>query len=62
MGEVQSGSDPVVTLQFRLPRSFRDDLHDAAEANGLSLAGLMRLLARRFLRERLSERQRELLG
>lgn len=46
-------------LQFRVPRSWRDALAEAAYAQRISLADLCRIIFRGFLRERYTPEQRQ---
>lgn len=51
----------TVKVTFKLPRSFRDELHAAADHTGLSLSDLIRLVLRQWLRGRYDGEQREVL-
>lgn len=44
---------PMVKLTFLVPRSWREALNDAASAQGLTAASLLRLILGGFLRNRL---------
>ncbi len=54
-------SEEWVTIRFRVPPSWRRELHDAARAQGISLSGLLRLIVRGFMRNRYRDDERALL-
>lgn len=61
MSVCADGAEQVVRLHVIVPASVHSQLRDAADANGISLSDLCRLLFRAFLRGRFSEAERELL-
>ena len=50
-----------VEFRFMLPRAWRDELAQAASAQAISMADLMRILLRGFLRNRYELEEREIL-
>lgn len=45
----------MVEIRFVLPREWRDELQGAARVRAISLADLMRIICRGFLRERYTD-------
>lgn len=52
----------MVLLTFRVPRAWRDLLHEAASAQTISMADLGRMILRAWLRERYPAEDRAVLG
>jgi hypothetical protein len=50
------GPDVMVDLHFRVPRSWRDLLHEAAGVQRISTGDVLRILVRGFLSERYGAR------
>ena len=52
----------MVKLAFLVPRNWRDALTEVAESQGISMADLIRLLIRQYLRGRYSGDEQAALG
>lgn len=52
----------MVEVRFLVPSDWRDELAKAAHAQRISLADLMRIVTRGFLRERYTPEQQAELG
>lgn len=50
-----------VEMRYRVPRPWREELREAAHAQGISLASLQRLIFRDFLRNRYDDETRRRL-
>jgi hypothetical protein len=60
--EQQDDGGEMVLLTFRVPRSWRTALTEAAKVQRISVADLLRIILRGFLRERYKADERRELG
>ena len=52
---------PQIEVRFRIPAVWHDELVQSSEALGLSIASLLRVVVRTFLRERYDEQTKAIL-
>jgi hypothetical protein len=60
--DVLEPSTDLVALRVLIPRNWRDALAEAAGTQGISMADLMRIVIRGFLRDRYNGDERAALG
>lgn len=54
--------EAMVEIRFLVPEAWRDDLVSSAKVQRISLADLMRIITRGFMRERYDEDKQRQLG